>query len=166
MSSIGSFEVLSNLAEHNIWANQKIFDACSNIKADKLIDESHGYDSVIGILNHLVQVEHSFFELAHDRQPQKIQSGELDELYSKCSNIDGAYLEYIKALKPGEIVTKCFLVPWFGFEISVLEGIVQPMTHSHKHRADVSMLLPLLGGYGIEMDFIQWLDEQRGEGSG
>ena len=61
MSNIGSFEVLSKLAEHNQWANQKIFNACSNIKADRLIDESHGYDSVIGILNHLVQVEHSCF---------------------------------------------------------------------------------------------------------
>ena len=162
MSSIGSFEVLSNLAEHNKWANQKTFDACSNINPDKLIDESHGYNSVIEILNHLVQVEHSFFELAHGRQPQKIQSKELNELRPECSKIDRAYLEYIKALKPGEVVTRCFLVPWFGFEISVLEGILQPMTHSHKHRADVSMLLPLLGGDGIEMDFIQWLDEQRG----
>jgi uncharacterized damage-inducible protein DinB len=165
MRSIESFEVLSNLAEHNKWANQKIFDACSNINPNKLIDESHGYDSVIGILKHLVQVEHSFFELAHGRQPQKIQSEELKELHSECSNIDRAYLEYVKALMSGEVATNCFLVPWFGFEISVLEGILQPMTHSHKHRADVSMLLPLLGEVGIEMDFIQWLAEQRGEGS-
>lgn len=166
MTIEGSIEILSSLAAHNEWANQKIFKACSVINPDKLNEGTHGYDSVIGILNHLVQVEHSFFELAHSRLPQRIRYEELEKLQSVCSNIDRSYLEYIRALKPRETETKCFLVPWFGFEITILEGILQPLTHSHKHRSDVSMLLPLLGGIGIEMDFIQWLAIQRGESSG
>jgi len=62
-----------------------------------------------------------------------------------------------------EAETKHFLVPWFGFKVSLLEGVLQPLTHSHKHRADISMLLPRLGGDGIEMDLIQWIAEQRVE---
>ncbi len=165
MNVEGLIEIIFSLASHNEWANQKIFDACSSINPVKLNDDSYGYDSAVGILDHLVQVEHSFFELAHGRQPQRIQYGDLNDLQSVCSNIDHAYLDYIKTLKPQDIDTRRFLVPWFGFEITILEGILQPMTHSHKHRSDVSMLLPLLGGAGIEMDFIQWLAEQRGEGS-
>jgi hypothetical protein len=82
-------------------------------------------------------------------------------LREECSRIDRAYIEYVGALRPGKAESKRFLVPWFGFEISLLEGVLQPLTHSHKHRADVSMLLPLLGGAGIEMDLIQWLAEER-----
>jgi uncharacterized damage-inducible protein DinB len=154
-------EVLTMLAAHNQWANRLIFGACSEISSTKLGNGSHGYDSVIGILNHLVQVENSFFELAHGRQPHWIQLEDLAELHAECSRIDQEYLEYVGGLEPKDAETKRFLVPWFGFEITLLEGVLQPLTHSHKHRADVSMLLPILGGTGIEMDLIQWLAEDR-----
>jgi uncharacterized damage-inducible protein DinB len=133
----------------------------SEISPAKLNVSSHGYDSVIGILNHLVQVENSFFELAHGRQPKWSQLEELADLHAECSRIDRQYLEYVDALEHKDAKTKRFLVPWFGFEITLLEGVLQPLTHSHKHRADVSMLLPLLGGTGIEMDLIQWVADQR-----
>ena len=154
-------EVLTMLATHNQWANRQIFRACSEISPSTLGDGSHGYDSVIGILNHLVQVENSFFELAHGRRLQWIQLEDLAELHAECSRIDREYLQYAGGLEPKEAGSKRFLVPWFGFEITLLEGVLQPLTHSHKHRADVSMLLPLLGGTGIEMDLIQWLAEDR-----
>jgi uncharacterized damage-inducible protein DinB len=150
------------LAAHNGWANRLVFAACSEINAARLSEVTDGYDSVIGILKHLVQVEHSFFELAHGRAPQRIQLEELTALRAECARIDRAYVDYAGALDPADAETKRFLVPWFGFEITLTEGVLQPLTHSHKHRADVSMLLPHLGGAGIEMDLIQWLDQERG----
>jgi len=156
-------EVLTMLAAHNEWANGRIFAACSEVSPASLSDESHGYESVLGILNHLVQVEHAFLELAHGRKPRRIQLGELAELQTECSRIDRSFIEYAGRLEPMEAETKHFLVPWFGFKISLLEGVLQPLTHSHKHRADISMLLPRLGGAGIEMDLIQWIAEQREE---
>ena len=116
---------------------------------------------MVGILEHLVQVEHAFFELAHGRPPEKIQSEELEPLRARCADIDRAFVDYVGAMDPATAATKSFLVPWFGFEITLVEGVLQPMTHSHKHRADVSMLLPSLGGAGVEMDLIQWIAEIR-----
>lgn len=156
-------EVLTMLAAHNEWANGQIFAACSEVSPAKLNDESQGYESAIGILNHLVQVEHAFFELAHGRKPRRIQLEELAALQAECYRIDRSYIEYAGRLEPMKAETEHFLVPWFGFKISLMEGVLQPLTHSHKHRADVSMLLPRLGGAGIEMDLIQWIAEQRGE---
>lgn len=150
------------LAEHNAWANDRIFAACSEVDAARLDEAADAYDSVIGILRHLVQVEHSFFELAHGRAPQRIEADELSALHAACARIDRAYVDYTRGLEPAVAETDRFLVPWFGFEITLTEGVLQPLTHSHKHRADVSMLLPRLGGAGVEMDLIQWLDEQRG----
>jgi uncharacterized damage-inducible protein DinB len=157
----GAISVLRTLASHNEWANRKIFAACAEVATERLT-ETAGYGSVIGMLEHLVQVEHSFLELAHDRQPRKIQSEDLEELRAECARLDHAYIEHLGGLDPSDAATRRFLVPWFGLEITLVEGVLQPLTHSHKHRADVSMLLPGLGGAGIEMDLIQWIDEQRG----
>lgn len=153
--------VLTTLAAHNEWANQRIFAACSEVSPTDLKEARDGYDSIVGILEHLVQVEHSFFELAHGRQPRKIHTEELEELRAECAEADRTYVEYVAGLDHTRAATERFLVPWFGFEITLVEGILQPLTHSHKHRADVSMLLPTIGGVGIEMDLIQWIDEQR-----
>lgn len=154
--------VLRTLAAHNEWANGLIFSACSEVDPAKLTEVDHGYDSVLGILGHLVQVQHSFFELAHGRVPQRIEAEELAVLQAECARIDRAYVDYARGLDPADADAKHFLVPWFGFEISLTEGVLQPLTHSHKHRADVSMLLPGLGGTGVEMDLIQWIDTERG----
>lgn len=154
---------LTILAAHNEWANQRLFEACSQVSPAKLADDSLGYGSVLGILNHLVQVEHSFFEFAHSREPRRIELSNLTELSEECTRIDRAYVEYVSSFQPEEAEEKHFVVPWFGFEVSLLEGVLQPLTHSHKHRSDVSMLLPLLGGAGIEMDLIQWLAAERKE---
>lgn len=155
--------VLTMLAEHNEWANRRIFAACSELDAATLNRSADAYGSAIEILTHLVQVEHSFFELAHGRAPGRIELDELAALREECARIDRDYVSYARELDPGDAETKRFLIPWFGFEITLAEGLLQPLTHSHKHRADVSMLLPVLGGSGIEMDLIQWLDEERGE---
>lgn len=154
--------MLTKLAEHNEWANQKVFAACAQIAAGSLKEPGDDYDSVLGILNHLVQVQNAFFELAHGRAPRWTAVDDLDALQAHCSRIDRAYIDYAGSIDPIDAEAKRFLVPWFGFEITAVEGLIQPLTHSHKHRADVSMLLPHLGGEGIEMDFIQWLDEVRG----
>ena len=152
---------LSLLAAHNEWANQRLFAACAAVSPAQLHDDAHGYGSVMSLLNHLVQVEYAFFELAHGRRPNWHNREELAELCDECARMDQAYLAYIETLQPVNAENKHFLVPWFGFEISLLEGVLQPLTHSHKHRSDVSMLLPLLGGAGIEMDLIQWLATKR-----
>ena len=161
MTKDNPVSALTTLAAHNEWANARIFAACSGIDPAKLAQTTDGYDSVIGILKHLVQVEHSFFELAHGRSPQRIETEELSALHEECVSIDRSYVDYTKALDLTNADEQRFLVPWFAFEITLTEGVLQPMTHSHKHRADVSMLLPRLGGEGIEMDLIQWFDEQR-----
>lgn len=158
--------VLPLLASHNAWANRRIFAAAAAISAPKLADATDGYDSVLGIFRHLVQVEHSFFELAHGRAPGGIRSEDLSALRRECTQLDQAYVDYARQLDSAEAEANQFVVPWFGFKITLAEGIVQPLTHSHKHRSDISMLLPRLGGSGVEMDFIHWLAEERGRDAG
>jgi uncharacterized damage-inducible protein DinB len=163
--------MLTTLASHNEWANRLIFDACSNINPTELKEAAAGYsaedfgflhpDSVVGILEHLVQAELLYIELAHGREPRRIMTEDLEELRVECALTDRAYIDYVVALDPVTATTERFLVPWLGFEITLADGMLHALTHSHKHRADISMLLPKLGGVGVEMDLIQWITEQR-----
>jgi uncharacterized damage-inducible protein DinB len=174
MSNDGAVDMLMTLASHNEWANRRIFDACSLVSVTKLKETAAGYsaedfgflhaDSVVGILEHLVQAEHLYFELAHGRQPRRIRTEELEELRAECALTDRAYIDYVGALDPVAATMERFLVPWLGFEITLAEGVLHVLTHSHKHRADVSMLLPNLSGARIEMDVLEWIAEQRSTG--
>jgi uncharacterized damage-inducible protein DinB len=171
MSNDGAVGMLMMLASHNEWANRLVFDACSKVDLTTLKETAAGYsaedfgflhpDSVVGILEHLVQAEHLYFELAHGREPRVIRNAELEELRAECTLTDRAYTDFIGALDPVTATTERFLVPWLGFEMTLAEGVLHAFTHSHKHRSDVSMLLPNLGGAGVEMDLIQWIAEQR-----
>jgi uncharacterized damage-inducible protein DinB len=171
MSSGGAAGMLMTLAWHNDWANRRMFDACSNVSLTKLKETAAGYsaedfgflhsDSVVGILEHLVQAEHLYFELAHGREPRRIMTEDLEELRAECALTDRAYIDYVGALDSVTATTERFLVPWLGFEITLADGVLHALTHSHKHRADVSMLLPKLGGVGVEMDVLEWIAEQR-----
>jgi uncharacterized damage-inducible protein DinB len=171
MNNDGAAGILMMLALHNEWANRRLFDACSNVSLTKLKEFAAGYsaedfgffhsDSVIGILEHLVQAEHLYLELAHGREPRRIRTDELEELRADCARTDRAYIEYVAALDTVTAMTERLHIPWLGSEITPVEAVLHALTHSHKHRADVSMLLPDLGGAGIEMDLIQWIAEQR-----
>lgn len=161
----GSAAPLVLMAEHNAWANARLFASCRTVAEERLAERGDGYESAIGILRHLVQVEHAFFELAHGRPASRITTRTLAELSEGCAALDADYVAYARSLDPTGAAERRFVVPWFGFEVTLAEGILQPLTHSHKHRSDVSMLLPRLGGGGIQMD-LQYLDELRGEGAG
>lgn len=149
------------LAEHNAWANKLIFDACRSVAPEQLAEEMDGYDSVLGILQHLVQVESNFLALAQARERERLPLETLDAARAASERVDAAFIAHARSLG-ADAASRKFLVPWFGFEITLVEGVLQPLTHSHKHRADVSMLLPRLGGAGVEMDLIQFLAESRG----
>ena len=96
------------LAKHNLWANQLVLKACSELNPEQLKDNSHGYGTVIEILTHLVQVEHAFFELAHTRTASRLEFRDFGDLKNACLSIDQAYVDYINALPLDEAETLSF----------------------------------------------------------
>ncbi|MCB0099615.1 MAG: hypothetical protein KDE46_27970, partial [Caldilineaceae bacterium] len=104
---------LALLAAHNEWANRQLFAACAAVSPTQLHDDAHGYGSVIGLLNHLVQVEHAFFELAHGRRPEWRDRADLAALQEQCIRIDQAYIAYVDTLQSEQAENQRFLVPWF-----------------------------------------------------
>lgn len=155
-------DVLGALAEHNAWANDRLLVACAAVPEATLSEKGDGYDSALGILRHLVQVEHQFLEIAQGRPASRIPVGDFAGLTEMCARLDTAYIKHARELTSAAAAQRVF-VPWFDMEITLADAVIQPLTHSHKHRSDISAILPRLGGVGIEMDYISWLSERRRE---
>ena len=52
-------------------------------------------------------------------------------------------------------------VPWFDFEMTMRDGLLQVLTHSEQHRAQV---LSVLGARGLEtpeIDYVSMVEEER-----
>ena len=147
------------LARYNAWANDKAFALARSADPD-LLSRKEGYESVPEILRHLVHVESNFLLMSLGRERVAVDYVDLPQLAARCAEIDAGYARLAEASTDLEHE---FLVPWFGFKVSVREAVLQALTHSQKHRADVCMLLPKLGVEVPGLDLIQWIAESRPE---
>lgn len=154
---------LAELARYNRWANAKVFAACANADAEGL-ERVAGYESPLGILRHLVQVQLNFLRMSQGQARQRTDETGLAALAERCAAVDAEYVSIVDTLSPQDLA-RTFHVPWFGFDVTVEEAMLQALTHSQKHRADVCLALPSLRVEAPQIDYIQMLDEERGEPS-
>ncbi len=54
-------------------------------------------------------------------------------------------------------LTEKFLVPWFGKEMRVEQGLMQAMTHSVQHRAGICAGIARAGLDAPNLDYIFWV---------
>ena len=147
------------LARYNGWANAKLFALCAAAPRDALARKD-GYESIAEILRHLVHVESNFWLMSLGRARLPVDTTDLTELARRSVEVD-AGIERLAEGAGDRDLSREFLVPWFGFNVTVREAILQALTHSQKHRADVCMLLPKLGVEVPGLDLIQWIAESR-----
>ena len=152
---------LTLLAGYNAWANQKLFALARSADPEKLARKD-GYESIAEILRHLVHVESNFWLMSLGRERVPVDHTDLDRLAARCTELDAGY-ERLAETSDRATLEREFLVPWFGFKVTVREAMLQAFTHSQKHRADVCMLLPKLGVEVPGLDLIQWIAESRPE---
>jgi uncharacterized damage-inducible protein DinB len=152
---------LTLLARYNRWANERVFALAAKAPAAELA-KKEGYDSVGEILRHLVHVESNFWRMSLGRDRVPVDTTDVTELARRATEVDAGIEELAQRAGERELGRE-FLVPWFGFNVSVREALLQALTHSQKHRADVCMLLPKLGVEVPGLDLIQMIAESRPE---
>ena len=153
---------LDLLARYNAWANEKVFALAVRVEPGELARKA-GYESIAEILRHLVHVESNFLLMSRGEARVPVDEADVRKLARRCVEIDASYERLAETSSEADLGRE-FLVPWFGFNISVREAALQALTHSQKHRADVCMLLPALGIEVPGIDLIQWLAESRDTG--
>jgi uncharacterized damage-inducible protein DinB len=144
------------LARYNAWANGTVFALCSALAPDELVS-ARGYAPVLETLNHLVHVQSNFLRLSRGEERVR-PPAEFAALRERSRELDA---EYVRFLESGPDLERTFHVPWFGFDVTVREAMLQALTHSLKHRSDVCFVLGRLGREVPGTDYIQWLAESR-----
>lgn len=147
---------LIGLARYNAWANEQVFGLCAELSTEELARES-GYAPLIETLRHLVHVESNFLRMSRGEERVPIPP-EFAALREGCRALDAEYVRFLEAAPDLEWTLH---VPWFGFDITVREAMLQALTHALKHRTDICFDLGRRGREVPGLDYIQWLAESR-----
>ena len=163
---------LLQLVRYNAWANQRMLDLCQTVTPALLQEIAEGTTgSVEQTLKHLVAVEDAYLAMLQGRDPSAAAAGGSYEAYlaqdlAWFTRRSGEIAEGYRALLSGRDeswLDGAMHVPWFDFAMTNHDGLLQALTHSGQHRAQV---LSALGARRVtvpDVDYVFMLGEESGD---
>lgn len=153
---------LRKMFEHNLWANQRLLDACAGLSEPQLVATVHGtMGSIQDILKHIAGAEERYVEAlrgtygqapAREREPFPGVEGVralLNASGRALIELSGTMAEdaIVRGVRRGE-----------PFELPAWLFFVQAVTHATEHRSQVATILtqqgiepPHMDGWGFHM---------------
>jgi uncharacterized damage-inducible protein DinB len=160
--------MLERLCRYNAWANRRVFDLCRRLPASLLDQEARGTSGTLGMtLKHLVAVEDVYLIMLRGDEPGSVGSMEaylardLAWFANRSVELGAAYLAWL-GRSDQSALQRNLGVSWFDFPVTGADGLLQVLTHSCQHRAQV---LSVLGSRGIDvpgLDYVMMLAEVAG----
>ena len=145
---------LVSLVEYHRWANGRLLAVCRETATEKLEQAIDGtVESVLKTAWHMLAVQQAFIEMMTSALTAVPAEVPIDALAVRSEELDGRLEALVAGLTEGE-AARMFLVPWFGKELTVQDGLLQLLTHSIEHRADMASALNRLGLKTPELDYI------------
>jgi uncharacterized damage-inducible protein DinB len=158
----GDASVLTTLFEHNAWANLKLLDFCAGL-SDQQLDSTAvgGFGSIRDTLRHIVNAEVSYVERVNGRlPPQPLAPGEFPSfavLREAARWASDELLQLALSARIDTIVRQ--RPPRQIYEYKLASLIVQAITHSTEHRAQIAAIITQLGMEPPDMSGWQYMDE-------
>jgi uncharacterized damage-inducible protein DinB len=157
---------LVQLCRYNTWANARVFACCLAVDPAAIGAEAKGTTGTIEqTLKHLVGVEEVYLAMLRDQDlertlpPQEeYQAHDLAWFADRAAELGRGYLGLVETADEPFLEAE-LKVPWFERPINRRAGILQALTHSLQHRAQV---LSTLGERGLEVpnvDLVLMLQE-------
>jgi uncharacterized damage-inducible protein DinB len=149
---------LEDLYTYNGWANARVFAVCEQVDQTRLGDAAPGTRGTIAqTLQHLVVVEDVYAHLLRGEPIDTLASREEHDLGWFAGASAQLAKEYTAILHSAD---SAFLddelrVPWFDFRLTKHDGLLQVLSHSALHRAQV---FSVLGQRGVEVPDLDYVD--------
>lgn len=158
---------LTDLYAYNAWANDQVFAACRKVDQSRLDDDAPGtFGSIAETLKHMAQVELVYLLMLRD-QPLPATQEARDEFFAHdlawfAATLAHAGQGYIALLASAgeDFYDQPLHVPWFDFALTKHDGLLQVLSHSAQHRAQV---FSVLGQRGIEvpdLDYVLFVESR------
>ena len=156
---------LIDLFRHNAWANARVFAVATGLARPMLEAAAPGTQgTVTSTLGHLARVEDAFLAMIQGRPPDSLEPREaylahdVGWFEEQVRRLDAGYLQVLEAMAP-ERLDRELRIPWFGFPLSVRQGLLQVLTHSAQHRSQVLSWLSAQGITTPDLDYVVMLRE-------
>jgi uncharacterized damage-inducible protein DinB len=154
---------LLDLVGYNRWANHHLFALIDRASAEGLETSQPGmYGSVLETLTHLVNVEQNFLKRIRGEERQRLSGLAVDQLRSIMESLGPGYAAMLASEMDRE---RSVFIPWLdeGVDIRLADAVIQPITHSIQHRADLIGALSREGIQPPELDYVSWVLDGRPE---
>ncbi len=155
-------ELLGDGFRYSTWANGKLVGSMREIDATRLELPVEGiYGSALQTLRHLLEVEDGYLELMGVRPRVLPREADL-AIYAHLVEVIGdSYAAFARQLAEPDLA-RTFNIPWFDRDASVGDGLLQVLTHSTEHRADLASALTRLRVPTPAIDYILFAFERDG----
>lgn len=163
-------DLLRDQFTYNTWANARVFGAVRDVNAAELDASAPGtYGSLAETLKHMVGVEDAYLLMLRDVSPgaggasESYFAQDLGWFAHRATDLGAAY-QTMLASADGAFYSSALHVPWFDFALTKQDGLLQVLSHSAQHRAQV---LSVLGARGFEvpgLDYVEFVEEGRPRG--
>lgn len=157
---------LEALFRHNVWANLKLLEACSDLEDSVLDAEVPGtYGSIRSTLIHIVRAEASYYGRVTGEKPDRSGWGEvpsIEQLTVAARHTGIGLVREAPRVQPGDSVQ----VEWDGEMVDVDTSLIllQAINHATEHRTHVATILTQNGVAPPDMDGWSYVGALRADG--
>lgn len=159
-------EALVDFFKHNLWANLRLLDFCSNLSDDQLDAGSPGtYGRLRDTLVHLCAAEERYVSLLTGQTPERpLRESEgfsgFDELARRARLSGEALIELAAPFQPDHVLRGSWREG--PYAIRAVIPVIQAINHATEHRAHVATIL---GQQGLQPpDIDGWAYGEEGAG--
>jgi uncharacterized damage-inducible protein DinB len=160
-------DTVRSLFAYNAWANARVFAVCRAIDKQRLQEAAPGtYGTIAKTLQHLVVVEDAYVHMLRGDSLERIESREdhaLSWFADRSAQLGQEYLDLLASA--GEsFYADALTVPWFDFKLTKHDGLLQVLSHSAQHRAQVFSIVGARGEEVPDLDYVLYVEESAATG--
>jgi uncharacterized damage-inducible protein DinB len=139
---------LVDFYKHNLWANQGLLDACTQLTDEQLHASAPGtYGQIGDTLVHLLRAEDSYLARLTGRQPEDVlRVGEfpgVETLREHAYRSGEELIAIASTVDPTQVVRGTYRGE--PYELPVMVPLVQAIHHATEHRSQIATVLSQIG---------------------
>ena len=155
-------DTLTTLFRHNLWANLRLFELCTDLTDEQLEATMTGtYGSIHDTLRHIVSAEQAYFSRISTGQPYQFPQDAapmtIAEMIEAVRTTGTGFIEWAPKVEPDDTVE----LSWEGTPRAVPKTIIltQVINHATEHRAQIMAILTQVGIQPPDLDSWTFFDE-------
>jgi uncharacterized damage-inducible protein DinB len=159
------FEIITNLQNHNHWANNRIMDCCELLTQEQYHGPSMGnFGSVHATLVHIIAVQYLWLQRWQEYSPKAVFDAKdfagLPAVRTRWQEIEQKTLHFLQQCDDEVLQEKRTYQNFKGdpWSYPLWQMMIHQTNHATQHRSEIAMLLTEWGHSPGMLDFLYFMD--------